>query len=67
MTTEAPRWFTSSYSDHGGQCVEVAVNLAGSRGVVPVRDTKDPSSPVLGFPTSAFATFLAGVKLGEFG
>ncbi|NEE41865.1 DUF397 domain-containing protein, partial [Streptomyces sp. SID7982] len=24
MTTETPRWFTSSYSENGGQCVEVA-------------------------------------------
>ncbi|MFE5649728.1 DUF397 domain-containing protein, partial [Streptomyces cyaneofuscatus] len=23
MTTETPRWFTSSYSNNGGQCVEV--------------------------------------------
>ncbi|HBF82366.1 MAG TPA: DUF397 domain-containing protein, partial [Streptomyces sp.] len=36
MTTDSPRWCKSSYSDNGGQCIEVAVNLAASRGVVPV-------------------------------
>jgi hypothetical protein len=32
----------------------------------PVRDSKDPSGPVLGFPAAAFASFVAGVKAGEF-
>ncbi|MFF1581753.1 DUF397 domain-containing protein, partial [Streptomyces sp. NPDC058283] len=27
MTNE-PRWFKSSYSDNGGDCVEAATNLA---------------------------------------
>ncbi|MFD7286173.1 DUF397 domain-containing protein [Streptomyces sp. NPDC059863] len=66
-TTESPRWFTSSYSNNGGNCVEVAVNLAAPRGVVPVRDSKNPRGPVLGFPADAFAFFVAGVKDGEFG
>jgi hypothetical protein len=60
-----PQFFTSSYSDNGGQCVEVAVNLTGSRGVVPVRDSKDPAGPVLDFSAGAFASFLAGVRSGE--
>lgn len=67
MTTESPRWYTSSYSGNGGNCVEVAANLADSRGVVPVRDSKNPSGPTLTLPTAAFATFVAGVKTGEFG
>lgn len=67
MTTESPRWFTSSYSDNGGQCVEVATNLAASRGVVAVRDSKDPAGPALSFPAEAFGAFLAGVRGGEFG
>ncbi|SDM95475.1 DUF397 domain-containing protein [Actinacidiphila guanduensis] len=66
MTTETPRWFTSSYSDNGGTCVEVAANLAASRGVVPVRDSKDPSGPALAFAPAAWADFVAGVKAGEF-
>lgn len=68
MTTESPSpgWYKSSYSDNGGACVEVAANLAASRGVVPVRDSKDPSGPVLDFTADAFASFVAGVKAGEF-
>ncbi|WP_329362912.1 DUF397 domain-containing protein [Streptomyces sp. NBC_00669] len=66
MTTASPRWFTSSYSNNGGACVEVAANLAASRSVVPVRDSKDPGGPVLAFSADAFASFVAGVKAGEF-
>ncbi|WP_329167609.1 DUF397 domain-containing protein [Streptomyces sp. NBC_01387] len=67
MTTdESPRWFKSSYSNNGGDCVEAAVNLIASRGVVPVRDSKNPSGPVLNVPTGAFASFVAGVKGEEF-
>ncbi|ROQ66632.1 uncharacterized protein DUF397 [Streptomyces sp. 840.1] len=67
MTTEAPRWFKSSYSSNGGNCVEVAANLAAARGVVPIRDSKAPSGPVLSVPTASFTSFVAGVKSGEFG
>ncbi|MCL8016477.1 DUF397 domain-containing protein [Streptomyces sp. AS02] len=67
MTTESPRWYKSSYSSNGGNCVEVAVNLAASRGVVPVRDSKNPSSPVLDIPASVFASFVTGIKAGELG
>lgn len=63
-TTESPRWFTSSYSSNGGACVEVAANLVGSFGVVPVRDSKCPAGPVLRVPAAAFAGFVAGVKAG---
>ncbi|MFE3531090.1 DUF397 domain-containing protein, partial [Streptomyces sp. NPDC059144] len=47
MTTETPRWFTSSYSENGGQCVEVATNLAAPHGIVPVRDSKNTTGPAL--------------------
>jgi hypothetical protein len=66
VTTETPRWYKSSYSNNGGACVEVAANLAASRGVVPVRDSKDPSGPALNFSADSFASFVAGVKAGEF-
>ncbi|MEW1860626.1 DUF397 domain-containing protein [Streptomyces sp. NPDC088194] len=66
MMTETPLWFKSSYSGNGGNCIEVAANLAASRGIVPVRDSKDPGGPVLAFPADAFASFVAGVKAGEF-
>ncbi|WP_405716680.1 MULTISPECIES: DUF397 domain-containing protein [unclassified Streptomyces] len=67
MTTESPRWYTSSYSGNGGQCIEVAANLVAPLGVVPVRDSKDPSGPVLNASAASFASFVAGVKAGEFG
>ncbi|MFH9294256.1 DUF397 domain-containing protein [Streptomyces sp. NPDC017520] len=67
MTTETPRWFTSSYSDNGGQCVEVATNLATPHGIVPVRDSKNVSGPALAVPASAFSAFVAGVRAGGFG
>lgn len=66
MTTESPRWFKSSYSDNGGACVEVAGNLVAPCGVVPVRDSKNPSGPVLDFPAEAFASFVTSVKTGKF-
>lgn len=62
MTTETPQWFTSSYSNNGGQCLEVATNLVASRGVVPVRDSKNPGGPVLDVPFGAFASFVTSVK-----
>jgi len=66
VTTESPHWFKSSYSGNGGQCIEVAANLVATSGVVPVRDSKDPHGPALGFPVAAFAAFVQAVKAGEF-
>ena len=67
MTTESPRWVKSSYSSNGGDCVEVATNLVASRGVVPVRDSKNPDGPALALPVDAFSSFLARVKGGRLG
>jgi hypothetical protein len=44
--------------------VEVASNL---RGIVAVRDSKDPAGPALLFAPVAWDAFCAGVKSGEFG
>ncbi|MGK4580746.1 DUF397 domain-containing protein [Kitasatospora sp. HPMI-4] len=57
-------WFKSSYSNNGGNCIEVAPGYAG---VMPVRDSKDPEGPALVFSAEGFAAFVAGVKSGEFG
>ncbi|WP_206502153.1 DUF397 domain-containing protein [Streptomyces chrestomyceticus] len=54
MITDSPRWVKSSYSNNGGDCIEAAINLVASRGVVPVRDSKDPDGPVLTLHPSAF-------------
>jgi hypothetical protein len=64
VTTEFPRWFKSSYSNNGGQCVEIAANLAASRGIVPVRDSKDPHGPVLTIAPAAWTEFVGSVKAG---
>ncbi|MEV6127899.1 DUF397 domain-containing protein [Streptomyces violaceusniger] len=66
MTTESPRWFKSSYSDNGGACIEVAANLVASRGVVPVRDSKDPHGPALMFEPTSWSSFVSAVRRGEF-
>ncbi|MEU7316159.1 DUF397 domain-containing protein [Streptomyces sp. NPDC007083] len=65
--TEAPRWLTSSYSENGGACVQVATNLAASRGTVPVRDSKNSAGPVLDLTTEAFSAFVTGIKSGDLG
>ncbi|MET8616969.1 DUF397 domain-containing protein [Streptomyces albidoflavus] len=66
MTTGSFTWFKSSYSTDGGQCVEVAADLVASHGVVPVRDSKVQSGPVLALPASSFSAFVAGIKAGDF-
>ncbi|MEU3082382.1 DUF397 domain-containing protein [Streptomyces albidoflavus] len=66
MTTESLHWFKSSHSTDGGQCVEVAASLVASHGVVPVRDSKIQSGPVLALPVSSFSAFVSGVKAGVF-
>jgi hypothetical protein len=49
-------WRKSSRSGtQGGNCVEVAGNLAG---VVAVRDSKDPTGPVLTFSPAAWRAFI---------
>ncbi|GAA4665334.1 DUF397 domain-containing protein [Streptomyces youssoufiensis] len=63
--TREPRWTKSSHSSNGGECVEVATNLA-AHGTVPVRDSKNPHGPALAFDTSAWSAFVAGVKAGDF-
>ncbi|MES9507610.1 DUF397 domain-containing protein [Streptomyces sp. NPDC000609] len=67
MTTESPRWYKSSYSNNGGDCIEVATNLAAPLGVVPVRDSKNPGGPVLNTSAASFAAFVAGVKSEDLG
>ena len=61
--THAP-WRKSSYSGNGGNsCVETA---PGPRGLVAVRDSKDPDGPRLAFTAADWRTFTARVKSGEF-
>jgi Domain of unknown function (DUF397) len=52
-------WHKSSYSNNGGACVEVATNL---RGLVAVRDSKDPSGPTLMFHADTWQAFIRTMK-----
>jgi hypothetical protein len=67
VTTESTtqQWVKSSYSGNGGSCVEWAPRTASATGVVPVRDSKNVSGPVLGVPAAAFSAFVMGIKSGE--
>ncbi|MER8119949.1 DUF397 domain-containing protein [Streptomyces sp. NPDC094031] len=53
--TDSPRWFTSSHSSNGGNCVEVATNMPGT---IPVRDTKDHDAGTLTFRTGSWSAFV---------
>ncbi|MEW2142661.1 DUF397 domain-containing protein [Micromonospora vinacea] len=52
-------WRKSTRSNNGGECVEVADNLLG---IVGLRDSKDPTGPVLTFSPVAWRTFIGTVK-----
>ncbi|MFE7316667.1 DUF397 domain-containing protein [Streptomyces sp. NPDC057555] len=51
-------WYKSSYSSGGDNCVEVAELQAS----VAIRDSKIPQGPVLDFPPTAFAAFVADIR-----
>ncbi|MFF4925998.1 DUF397 domain-containing protein [Kitasatospora sp. NPDC001261] len=57
-------WVKSTYSQQGGNCLEIA---RGFRELMPVRDSKDPHGPALIFPAEAWVSFVAAVRSGEFG
>ena len=57
-------WWKSSFSGYPHQnCVEVALLALES---VAVRDSKDPSGPVLVFTRAEWIAFVRGVAAGEF-
>lgn len=55
-------WRKSSFSGGGGNCVE----LAPFGDEIGVRDSKDPTGPILRFTRSELLAFLDGAKAGEF-
>lgn len=50
------RWRTSPCSGGQGECVEVGRNIPH---LVPVRDSKRPTGPVITFSPDAWRTFIA--------
>jgi hypothetical protein len=46
----------------GGECVEVATH----RGMIFVRDSKDPNGGVLRYSVGEWRSFVQGIKAGEF-
>jgi len=56
-------WIKSSLSFSNANCVEVASLPDGGVGV---RDSKDPSGPVLRFTPGEWHAFLGGARNGEF-
>ncbi|MFD7867252.1 DUF397 domain-containing protein [Streptomyces sp. NPDC059783] len=54
------RWRRSSYSNaNGGECVEISDDFPG---LVPVRDSKNPTGPALVIQTAAWNGFVASLK-----
>ncbi|MEU5160218.1 DUF397 domain-containing protein [Streptomyces sp. NPDC020875] len=66
MTTDPLNWIKSSYSGSGGSCVEWAPDHIAITGLVPVRDSKNPTGPSLAVREQAFSAFVTGVKTGDF-
>lgn len=63
MDLSSANWVKSSYSQHGGDCIEIAHFASGAVGV---RDSKDPTGPALVFTSVEWSAFTARVKAGRF-
>ncbi|WP_406342962.1 DUF397 domain-containing protein [Streptomyces sp. NBC_00648] len=58
MPSERSEWFTSSYSQQNGECIEARRTDAG----VDLRDSKDRAAGLLAFAAEAWVAFLGDVK-----
>ncbi|MEU3207891.1 DUF397 domain-containing protein [Streptomyces cyaneofuscatus] len=53
-------WRSSSYSNtNGGECVQVSDDFPG---LIPVRDSKNPTGPALVLQAPAWSAFISSVK-----
>ena len=59
---ELPRWRKAERSIGNGDCVEIAP----VRGSISVRDSKDPSGPVLSYSAEVWRVFLSEAGQGDF-
>lgn len=59
---ERLNWRKAKRSMNGGNCAEIAASV----GVIAVRDSKDPLGPVLRYPLTSWASFLATARNGGF-
>ncbi|MFI9409732.1 DUF397 domain-containing protein [Nocardia gamkensis] len=57
------KWFKSSRSASGSQCVEVAWL---DDGMIGIRDSKNPTGPALVFAADEWNAFTTGVRDGDF-
>ncbi|WP_338323716.1 DUF397 domain-containing protein [Streptomyces orinoci] len=57
-------WRKSTHSGNGHECVEVSDDLAPD-GLIPVRDSKNPTGPKLIFSDAAWSTFVRSRYAGE--
>jgi hypothetical protein len=55
-------WRKARRSMNHGACAEVATGATGTRGIIVMRDSKDPEGPVLRYTGSAWQSFVAAVK-----
>lgn len=56
LDVSGARWRTSTYSGGNNECLEVADNIPPH--LVPVRDSKRPTGPVIAFGPDAWRTFI---------
>ena len=59
---ERLEWRKARRSMNNGNCAEIAASV----GVIAVRDSKDPSGPVLRYPVTSWTSFLAAARNGGF-
>lgn len=63
VNSTGPRWFKSSHSQAGQECIEVAWLANGAVGV---RDSKNPTGPALAFSPGEWTTFTRSVRNDRF-